>query len=209
MTTPILDSLFNFDNAAQRWRDSSTGRFVSNEAVQDEMFQHSDATHSSLESLTRSLYSGDISLAQWQVAVASELKDAHLAQAMYAVGGRANMGFAEFGRVGQTLREQYAYLDKFAQDIAAGNVSESMALSRIAHYGDSCKQSYWNEYIEKSSGLLDWNLGATDEQNCGDCPRIAGGSPYTKETIPSSPADGATQCKGRCRCYVTRRGERD
>lgn len=209
MTTPILDSTFNFDNRSQRWRDSISGRFVANELVRNEMFKHSDATHATLESLTRELYAGDRSLSQWQVAVASELKDAHLAQSMFAVGGRSNMGFAEFGRVGQTLREQYGFLDKFAQEIAAGTVSEAQALARIAHYGDSCKQSYWNEYIKKSGGLLDWILGAVDEQNCDDCPRIAAGSPYTKETIPSSPADGATQCKGRCRCYVTRRGERD
>lgn len=207
MTSPILDSVFNFDNTARRWRDSISGRFVANEAVRNEMFKHSDATHATLESLTHSLYAQDISLIQWQIAVASELKDAHLAQSMFAVGGRDNMGFAEFGRVGQTLREQYGFLDKFAQEIANGTVSEAQALARLNMYGDSAKQSYWNEYIEKSSGLLDWNLGALDEQNCNDCPRIAAGSPYTKETIPSSPADGNTQCLGKCRCYITRRGE--
>src|SRR5689334_8348422 len=118
MTSPILDSTFNFDNRSQRWRDSTTGRFVSSDAVNAEMFRHSDATHATLEGLTRQLYAGDINLARWQVAVASELKDAHLAQAMFAVGGRDNMGFAEFGRVGQTLREQYGYLNTFAEQIA-------------------------------------------------------------------------------------------
>lgn len=207
MTSPILDSTLNFDNRVQRWRDSSTGRYVSSATVNTEMFRHSDATHSTLESLTRQLYAGDIQLSQWQIAVASELKDAHLAQAMFAVGGRDNMGFAEFGRVGQTLREQYAFLDKFAQDIAAGNVSESMALSRVAHYGDSAKQSYWNEYADKSTGLIDWILGATDERNCPLCPTYAANSPYTKETLPARPADGTTPCKGRCRCTLSRRGE--
>lgn len=207
MTTPILDSIFNFDNASQRWRDSNTGRFVSNDAVFAEMFKHSDATHAQLESLTRSLYAGNISLGNWQVAVASELKDAHLAQAMFAVGGRNNMGFAEYGRVGQTLREQYAFLNTFAAEIANGTVSEKMALSRIGHFGDSAKQSYWNEYADKSTGLIDWNLGATDEQNCDLCPIFAANSPYTKETLPARPADGATPCKGRCRCTLGRRGE--
>src|SRR5688572_15782723 len=136
MTSPILTSLYNFDNRSQRWRDSATGRYIPESAVHTEMFRHSDATHTRLESLTRSLYAGDINLSQWQISAAMELKNAHLAQAMYAVGGRANMGSAEFGRVGQTLREQYAFLDKFAQEIANGTVSESMALSRIAHYGD-------------------------------------------------------------------------
>jgi hypothetical protein len=208
MTSPtILTSAYNFDNRAQRWCDSATGKFLSNDSVFEEMFRHSDATHSTLESLTRSLYSGDISLSQWQIAVASELKDAHLAQSMFAVGGRANMGFAEFGRVGQTLREQYGFLSQFADDIAAGKVSEAMALSRIAHFGDSAKQSYWNEYADKSTGLIDWILGAFDERNCNLCPQYAANSPYTKETLPARPADGTTPCKGRCRCTLSRRGE--
>lgn len=208
MTTPTRDSTYRFDNRTQRWHDSATNRFVSTQRVQDEMFRHSDATHSMLETLTRQLYSGEKSLSEWQVAVASELKDAHLAQSMFAVGGRANMGFEEFGRVGQTLREQYAYLHEFAQQIAKGEVSERMALARIAHFGDSSKASYWNEYIDKSDGLLDWHLGASDERNCNLCPQYAANSPYTRETIPASPGDGSTPCKGRCRCTVTRRGER-
>jgi hypothetical protein len=208
MTSPILTSTYNFDNASQRWRDSVTGRYVSNDAVNAEMFRHSDATHSTLESLTRQLYAGDIPLAKWQIAVASELNDAHLAQAMFAVGGRANMGQAEFGRVGQTLREQYGFLNRFAEDIAAGRVSEARALNRIQMYGEACKQSYWAEYAEKSDGLMDWVLGAVDENNCDDCPRNAANSPYKKENLPSYPADGTTKCKTRCRCTLVRRGER-
>ncbi len=204
MTTPILDRI-RYENSTERWRDTSTGRFIPQATVADEMLRHSDATHSTLEALTRQLYAGDINLARWQVAVASELKDAHLAQAMFGAGGRANMGFAEFGRVGQTLREQYSYLDKFAADIAAGRVSEAMALSRVAHYGDSSKASYWNEFIARSDGLLYWD-DVPDKNECGVCPQIAAGSPYTKETIPSSPGDGKTPCKGRCRCRVRRGG---
>jgi hypothetical protein len=207
MTSPITTSAYNYDNRAQRWRDSASGQFISSDSVNAEMFRHSDATHSTLENLTRQLYGGQISLSQWQIAVASELKDAHLAQAMFAAGGRANMGFAEFGRVGQTLREQYGFLNKFAADIASGKVSEAMALSRVAHYGDSSKASYWNEYIERSDGLLDWN-DVPDDRECDVCPQIAAGGPYTRETIPSSPGDGKTPCRGRCRCTVTRRGER-
>ncbi len=205
MTTPTIERI-RYENSTERWRDTSTGRFIPQATVADEMFRHSDATHSTLEALTRQLYAGDIQLAQWQVAIASELKNAHLAQAMFAAGGRANMGFAEFGRVGQTLREQYAYLDKFAQEIANGTVSEAMALSRVSHYGDSAKQSYWGEYAERSSGLLDWILGAYDERNCNLCPQYAADSPFTKETLPAFPADGTTPCKGRCRCRLSRRG---
>jgi hypothetical protein len=206
MTSPtILTSAYNFDNRAQRWRDSASGKFLSNDSVFEEMFRHSDATHSTLEALTRQLYAGDISLSQWQIAVASELKDAHLAQSMFAVGGRVNMGFAEFGRVGQTLREQYGFLSQFADDIAAGKVSEAMALSRINMYGNAATQSYWSEYAKASTGLIDWRLGVAE--HCGDCVSIANGSPYTEASLPAYPCDGSTKCLSNCKCTLERRGE--
>lgn len=207
MTSPILNSTFNFDNRSQRWRDSISGKFVANATIVSEMRHQQVATHSTLESLTKELYSGNISLANWQVAVASELKDAHLAQAMFAVGGRDNMGFAEFGRVGQTLREQYGFLDKFAQDITSGTVSEAQALARIKQYGNASQQSYWGEYIEASTGLFDYVLHPAE--HCGDCVARAAGNPYTKETMQGIPGDGSTKCKANDMCTIERRGERD
>lgn len=202
MTSPILTSAYNYDNRAQRWRDSASGKFLSNQSVTDEMFRHSDATHSSLESLTRSLYAGDINLSQWQIAVASELKDAHLAQAMFAVGGRANMGFAEFGRVGQTLREQYAFLNNFANDIAAGRVSLAQALNRVDMYGDASKQSYWAEYAERSDGLMNYVLHPAE--HCPDCLERVAGNPYKRENLRGYPGDGSTRCGPRDMCTLER-----
>lgn len=201
MTTPILDSLFNFDNTAQRWRDSSTGRFVSNEAVVSEMRVHQEASYSTLESLTKSLYRGDISLAQWQIATASELKDAHLAQAIFAAGGRANMGQAEWGRVGQTLREQYGFLDKFAQAIADGTVSEAQALARIDMYGDATQQSYWGEWAQGRKGKkIYYRLNISE--HCSDCLDRVAGNPYTFETLRGYPGDGSTKCGARDKCTM-------
>lgn len=202
MTSPILASTYNYENASKRWKNSQNGQYVSASAVEAEMFRHSDATHSTLEQLTRQLYGGQINLSQWQIAVASELKDAHLAQAMFAVGGRKNTGFEEFGRVGQTLREQYGFLNRFAAEIANGTVSQGQALTRIKMYGNAATQSYWAEYIEKSDGLLDWVLGS--EKSCPRCPIIAAGSPYTKASLPAIPCDGSTPCLTNCKCSIRR-----
>jgi hypothetical protein len=205
MTSPILTSTYNYDKRSERWRNSSTGRFVSNDAVVGEMRRHQTATYGTLDSLTKQLYAGQINVGQWQVAVASELKDAHLAQAMFGAGGRRNMGFAEFGRVGQTLREQYGFLDRFAQEIAAGKISEAQALARIEMYGDASQQSYWAEYAERSSGLLYYRLNPAE--HCSDCIAREAGNPYTKETLRGYPGDGSTKCKTRDKCTIERGGE--
>jgi hypothetical protein len=201
MTSPTTTSAYNYDNSAQRWRDSTNGRFVSSDNVNAEMQRHQSGTYSTLDSLTRQLYAGQIDVSQWQVAVASELKDAHIAQAMFGAGGRANMGFAEFGRVGQTLREQYGFLNQFAADIAAGKVSEAQALARIKMYGNATQQSYWAEYVEENRNKK-FYYRLHPAEHCSDCIARALGNPYMKDTLQGYPGDGSTKCGANDACTL-------
>lgn len=191
-----------FDNRALRWRQTATGRFVSDASVTSELERHVSATFDALEGLTRRMYAQDITLTQWQASVASELKDAHLAQAMFARGGKANMGAAQFGRVGATLRDEYGFLAAFADDIAAGRVSEAQALARIRQYGRATRQSYWNEYRIASPGMVAWRLNPAE--HCPDCLALAAGSPYRADQLPTVPGAGSTRCRGNCKCTLER-----
>ena len=196
---------YNYSNQAQRWRDADTGRFVSNEAVNQQMVNLQEGTYSTLDSLTRRLYSGQINVSQWQIGVASELKDAHLAQSMFAVGGRNNMTQANFGRVGGVLADEYRYLDNFARQIANGEISKAQALARIRQYGNATQQSYWREYaqVTPSNEQIYWRLNPAD--HCADCVSLAGGSPYTLANLPTFPGAGETICRGNCKCELERR----
>jgi hypothetical protein len=193
---------YSYNNTAQRWYDTGNGRFVAEQAVTDEMRLHQTATYNVLDNLTSQLYGGQITLEQWQIGVAYELKDAHLAQAMFAVGGKNNMTQANYGRVGHTLRDQYGFLNGFAQDIAAGRVSEAQALARIRMYGNATQASYWREYRNATTELIYWNLNPAE--HCGDCVGLAGGSPYKPQDLSQVPGDGATQCRGNCKCTLSR-----
>lgn len=191
-----------YSNRDQRWRDNENGRFVSEASVRAELERTVAATYTELESLTTRLYAGSITLPQWQVAVSQSLADAHLAQSMFAVGGRANMTQANYGRVGGVLRDEYRYLANFAADISSGRISEAQALARIRQYGNATYQSYWREYANVTEGNIYWRLSVAE--HCGDCVANAAGSPYTSRTIPTYPGAGATQCRGNCRCYLER-----
>lgn len=201
MTTPTRDSTYNYDNATQRWRNSLNGQFVSNESVVAEMRRHQEATFTQLESLTNRLYNREISLAQWQLGTAAELKDAHLAQALFGAGGRQNMDFSKWGRVGQTLREQYAYLNRFAQDIADGKVSQAQALARIRQYGKVSQVSYWNEFAVQNKGKQ-FNYHLNPAEHCHPCIARVAGNPYTYETLQGIPGDGSTPCRGNDACTL-------
>lgn len=204
MTTPLLS--YQYNNKANRWTNPSTGRFVSESVVIEEMRQHQTATYSTLESLTRDLFAGRINVAEWQTSTALEIKDAHLAQAMFGAGGRANMTPKEWGRVGGTLADEYRYLTRFANEIANGSVSEAQALARINQYGNATQQSYWREYVGASSDLVYWILQPAE--HCPDCLTLADGSPYKPGDLPTVPGAGSTRCRGNCKCVLERRASK-
>ena len=192
---------YAYNNTAQRWFDTASGKFVSEVAVTAEMRLHQTATYNVLDNVTRQLYAGQLSLEQWQLVVAAELKDAHLAQAMFAVGGQRNMTQANYGRVGGTLANEYRFLNQFAIDIQSGAVSEAQAIARIRQYGNATQQSYWREY-KLVSEIVYWNLNPAE--HCGDCLTLAGGSPYKPQDLAQVPGDGNTQCRGNCHCTLSR-----
>lgn len=190
---------YAYNNTAQRWFDTASGKFVSETVVVEEMRGHQTATYNVLDNVTRQLYAGQLTIEQWQYVVAAELKDAHLAQAMFAVGGKRNMTQANYGRVGGTLADEYRYLSNFASQIAAGTISEAQALNRITMYGDATQASYWREFKLAAKKELWWVLGTT-EQHCGRCPQLAAGSPYKPEDLNQVPGDGNTPCLTHCDC---------
>jgi hypothetical protein len=198
---PIITGLHGYNNTAQRWYNTRNGQFVAQQAVTDEMRVHQQATYTVLNNLTSQLYAGQVSLEQWQIGVAAELKDAHLAQALYAIGGKNNATPANYGRVGGTLADEYRYLNGFAIDIANGGVSEAQALARIQQYGNATQQSYWREY-KLLSEVIYWNLNPAE--HCADCLDLAGRSPYQPQDLSQVPGDGNTTCRGNCKCTLSR-----
>lgn len=193
-----------FNGARQLWQ-SLTGQTVPSAEVLATIDAYGSEANATLEGLTRQLYAGEISLSDWQRAVAEELKDAHLNVSMLARGGADNMGSAEYGRVGGTLKDEYRWLDRFANQIADGEVSEAQAQARIQQYGNATKQSYYREFDRATppGEVLDWVLHPGE--NCPDCVEMANNSPYQPGELRIYPGSGHTRCRGRCKCSLERR----
>lgn len=200
-------SRYAYNNKLQRWQQVSNGRIVSGRQLADEMQRHMSATYDALEGLTRQVYAGQLNVAQWQIAVAQELKDAHLAQAMFAVGGKRNMTAVDYGRVGGVLADEYRYLSNFADDIASGTRSLAQSLPRIRQYGNSSQQAYWRAMTTRTTDeeWIHWELNPAE--HCQDCLDLAGSSPYKPGNLPTWPGAGETRCRGNCNCTL-RRGPR-
>ena len=197
-----FDAEWSYDRKAGRYRDER-GKFLSKAAVEKLVDGRIGKLEGKLKQFTRMLANGNITLDQWQSSVREAIKAAHIQAAIIGHGGRSGMGSAEYGRVGQRLRLEYDYLQRFAGDLLRGAVSAPMALGRIGLYAQSVRGSYWlgAELREQAQGYSLMRRILDDQaQHCSDCLAFA-----ARGIVPigSVPLPGQRcACGARCRCSV-------
>jgi hypothetical protein len=197
-----LDAAWSYDRNTGRYRDEK-GRFLSQKAVEALVESRIGKLDSTLKRTTRSLVDGGISLDQWQTSVREAIKAAHIQAAIIGYGGRGEMGSAEYGRVGQKLREEYRFLQGFARDLLDGRVSSPMALARIGLYAQSVRGSFLQgEELRKQQQGFSLMRRRLDPQaqHCDDCLAFAarGVVPIGAVPLPGQ----RCACRSRCRCFV-------
>ena len=160
-----------------RYRDRATGRYVSELNVRGDLDKYIDAKNSVLDDLANQLRNREISLADWQLQMRNEIRNMHNAAAMVAKGGRNQMTYADWGRVGQRLRFQYGKLDDWARDIASGKAPIDGRLNwRARLYGQAARGTY-----EQQRRAMAAEKGNDEEmrilhakESCNGCIAIAG-----------------------------------
>jgi hypothetical protein len=115
---------------------------------------------------------------------------------------------ADWGSIGGMLKEQYKYLDGFANDIASGDMTEAQIAARAQMYINSAREGR-ERAREKSALKADydevyWEVNGALE-NCGGCIefnqmswQLIEDNPY-KEAYPGS---GDTVCLTNCGCQL-------
>lgn len=197
-----MDGAWSYDRASGRYRDER-GRFLSKKSVQDLVDSRIGKLESSLQRFTRMLADGSITLEQWQNSVREAIKGAHLQAAIIGNGGRNNMGNAEYGRIGQRLRQEYTYLQGFARDLLEQRVSTPMALARISLYAQSVRGSFWEgtSIRQENEGYSLMRRKLDPQANhCQDCLDYAarGFVPIGSVPLPGQ----RCACRARCKCSV-------
>lgn len=202
VTSSRMDAEWSYDQDSGRYRDSR-GRFLSQQAVEalvDGRIKRLDAT---LRDITRRLVDGLITLDQWQGSIREAIKAAHLQAAIIGHGGRAEMGSAEYGRVGQKLRQEYAYLQKFAFDLLEQRLSPALAVARVSLYAESIRSSFWEGSLfrkQKAGFGLMRRILDPQAEHCQDCLDYAARGLVAIGAVPM-PGQRCT-CRVRCRCRV-------
>jgi hypothetical protein len=197
-----MDAAWSYDRNTGRYRDEK-GRFLSQKAVEALVDSRIGKLDSTLKRVTRMLVNGNITLDQWQGSVREAIKAAHIQAAIIGYGGRGEMGSAEYGRIGQRLREEYRFLQGFARDLLEQRISSPMALARIGLYAQSVRGSFLQgEEMRKQQQGFSLMRRKLDPQaqHCQDCIGFAarGVVPIGAVPLPGQ----RCACRSRCRCSV-------
>lgn len=134
---------WGYDPKAKRYRDLQSGRFLPNRTVSSLRDRVITSAAREARSLAKLAANGDITQAAFKSGMRDLLRNVHGSEAIFGRGGVNAMTSADWGRVGSTLKQQYAYLDKFAAEI--GEISgptEAQAMARAELYVGAAVKSY-------------------------------------------------------------------
>jgi len=199
--------MYYWDALVGRYRDEK-GRFVGRDTVYAYVNQSLNISSNVSQALSSWVFDGNISVNDWKLAMRAEIKDEYIRQYLSFAGGRNNMTQADWGSIGGMLKEQYKYLDGFANDIASGDMTEAQIAARAQMYINSAREGR-ERAREKSALKADydevyWEINGALE-NCGGCIefnqmswQLIEDNPY-KEAYPGS---GDTVCLTNCGCQL-------
>ena len=196
-----ITSHYGWSELAGRYIDLETGRFVSFAKIRNVLESVMDASAVRMNILSQQLVDGSISIANWQVAMKQQIKIIHVNAGMAANGGFAQMSQSDWGAVGQMIRAQYGYLDKFAQQIANGEQAlDGRLLVRSDMYGDAARGTFeqMERRLQITNGFEEERRVLEDKlNNCDGCLEQAA---LNWQPIGTLDPIGAEECTVRCRC---------
>lgn len=177
------------------------GRFVSFGTVRRFLDETLDSHEKKIMTLSSALQERRISLAEWQVGMRDSLKDLHLASGALARGGWAQMSPADYGRVGQELREQYEFLGRFAKQIEDGLPLDGRFLRRTQLYAQSGRVSYTKALRQEMllRGFEEELSVLAQADHCSECVSEAAKGWVPIGTLVNI---GERICKSNCRCTL-------
>lgn len=195
-----LTPQYEWDARLGRYRDVTTGRIVSNAQVRAALDQVVLQANARVARVTDELIRGKVSLAEWQMEMARQLKLYHTASAALANGGWAQMTPSDWGRVGAELRTQYQYLQRMAWDIQSGRLPLTRrAILRSQLYTEAMRGTFESERrrraLRKGAREERRVLGVAD--HCGDCVEYEARGWRPINTLPKI---GDSICGARCHC---------
>lgn len=158
------------------------------------------------------LANGSITVETWRDSMREASRHIHTSATALAQGSWDGVSAREWGYAGAKLKSEYAYLEKFAADIASGKQAVfTIDPETGARIPDGRFMSRASMYAESGHGTLEasrrrgeqeagaqWERRVLDDaENCADC---VGYALEGWQPIGTLPDIGDSQCLSMCRC---------
>jgi hypothetical protein len=141
---------WRWNETAHRYQDAETGRFISHTyalgLIQESIRQAIFAT----DTLAGYVSAGQIAIPDWTQLMRTEIKNEYIRQYLAGIGGRSQMTQADWGKIGNLLKNQYSRLDSFAASLPG--MSEAQIRVRAAMYSESAGQAYEMAHAKVAKG---------------------------------------------------------
>lgn len=178
------------------------GRFVSRQRVRLALDGALDAAEREVLQLADQLRNRQISLRAWELAMREQVKNISLYSATAAKGGWAQMSQADYGRVGQHVREQYEYLRRFGRQIASGEQPlDGRFANRMRMYAREGRALFHRteEAEARIRGMVEKRNIRYPGDSCDGClaAERAGWIAIDSDEVPEI---GSRTCRSNCRC---------
>ena len=166
-----------WDARLAQYRNARTGRFVTRMEIRAALDMAIEAAQQRMLDASRQYRVGQIDLAAWRTAMASDIKNVHLYGAAAAKGGWGQLTADDYGRVGQILRVQYTYLNDFAGELARGAQStDAQFLARVRLYAQGGRVTYHAVELQVAldSDFVQMRNVLRPAEHCSQCVEITG-----------------------------------
>jgi hypothetical protein len=192
---------FTFDRTAQQYRYKDSGKFVGKKAIENLTIKAIVQVENDLTTITDLLVAGKIEVAAWEDATKAALKNLHTWNYMLGAGGEKQMSQADYGALGQKIKQEYKYLRGVAEELIQGNLTEDQLRVRMAQYaasGGTTHELGRSKSHQKAGYFWEKRL-RTKINSCESCYTYA---EMGWQSIGSLPDAGQKcECKSNCGCY--------
>ena len=178
LITPLTEvkasPLFIWDNAVKRFRKRGSQRFISFDDVETLRDEYIEQERAINDDLARRLFNKEITIRQWVDEMQGNIRRVSSIMYMIGRGGRFQMTQRDWGILGQYLRGQYGFINRFAQDIINGRYTteqEAVVAGRMFLYDLKAKEMYERGNLEKyqdDDQKVMWEY-LPEKLHCSDC----------------------------------------
>lgn len=156
-----MASPWRWEPALRRYRNTRTGRFLSNDGMRGLRDAFISSLYDDANQVAGRLARREITLNGWLAEARKISAAANIDLYILARGGRKRMTPQDWGWLGSQIKRQYReYLQPFAQAIADETLTEAQAARRLRMYVDAGRQASMQGARQAAKGA-----GLTQERN--------------------------------------------